>query len=1193
MFNPLDAAAKAASDSLSGAVQGATSAASGAQAAAQAQVALGQAQFGAAQASAEQQVNQTSADAGTAFTESRSQLEAGAASQLRTAAAALEGSPMTPVGQMIGEANAVIGGATQLMQQAQAGYTLAVREATPHIQTLQQTSKSAISVNETVLNEMAQWRQELDDIKVQEMHGIIEEVTFSDGDARRSCKFLYLTNDQAQKLDMESMPRLREKLQIDKYQSVIRIIRCKFGTSHKRLYPNFEGRFPTKLIPELSDEVQEDVEHQVLMLANLILKLAINTRALVVGNETCDLLDAFIRVSAPFQRRQGSSCPFGILLFGRVPTYHLAAGKHRSRAEAFRKQCKSWNSRETRAQMEKALNGRFGDDRAYWPHEDLPSGDYTAIAFESLESNGKGGSRLAYEAGEQFGTQFMSSLAMSVSAIAIATYGTDKLEGVPVMQDMAASRGLPLMLFDSRKERSKTFAGERMKTITTPKAFAKEVGSFSDALHQVQGTGRVDAFNTSTLAFAKTVVNGIQARLKSAQEDETADSEESATAQRRMVLWKAIQTAKEAMASPDHGGAGDNEELQMQVQEITDWYMHYNGYEYEWEGQAMMNTYQEGVDDIKTAVDWQDFKDKLQVNWLKIRGCCFHFFGSAYKFAAKHPWIVCKDIPAGHMGGKILEILVPAPGFEQTLDNLEEAKSALLQLFNGQFQVDKGFKMEWTEEKFVANQEMWLAVYDILSCDKIKTGNIFDLKEAERVMNNMAQNDRLPNENNLQTLLLIRRAWTLHDLYMWKARKYKSFSRLSYLVILLLSIITVIVTVLYGYFAQRDEEIVSENTKDNTVLGLALAGTFVTGLTALYDPQRKWLQLRGGQFALEQEIWKLRMRLQVYSPPAALMNRSMSESRANKKFLFFLTWMQEKVQQSAGLKDTNFYAISTATDDIYKDNTEDGKPVTALGGKTMSEGSLGDLESPSYHRDEDVVRVPLKKSNTLKPMKGPRHLRHGQYEGNLCIVMTGDNGHSPATADEYIRYRLVPVLHMYQTRIRPYYRRKMFLQALVLILSVVSAFLASLAEPSWTAIIAAITGGITAWQEFSGVAKKLERYSNVAHGLGNILMWWQSLPDISQTTVANIEELFRLTEELISSEHTAWLSDAKLAREMAQGSEDKDGKGDQESQDKKAVENQMREQNQAKIQAAEASKSKMEKQVAELRAQVAELQEKP
>jgi len=1180
-FNPLGAAAQAAADGLLGAQASASSAASGAQAAAQASAEGVQAQFGAAQASAEQQVNQAAAASAAGFTEGADSLLRAAASNTAAAMANAAMPPLPPV--------------PPLIPQAQIGNNIvAVRAAPPQAATLEQTGRS---VNKTIIAEMDQWRQELDDIKVQEMHGIIDDVSFSDGDARRACKFLYLTNEQAQKLDMECMPRLREKLEVDKYQSVIRIIRCKFGASHKRLYPNFEGRFPTKLIPELSDDVQEDVEHQILMLANLILKLATNTRALVVGSETCDLLDAFIRVSAPFQRRAGSKCPFGILVFGRVPTYHLAACQsepgRRSRASAFRRQCKAWKRRETSDQMEKALTGRFGDDRAYWPHEDLPSGDYTAIAFESLESNGKGGSRLAYEAGEQFGTQFMSSLAMSVSAIAIATYGTDKLEGVPVMQDMAASRGLPLMLFDSRKERSKTFAGERMKTITTPKAFAKEVGSFSDALHQVQGTGRVDAFNTSTLAFAKTVVNGIQARLKSAQEDETADSEESATAQRRMVLWKAIQTAKEAMASPDHGGAGDNEELQMQVQEITDWYMHYNGYEYEWEGQAMMNTYQEGVDDIKTAVDWQDFKDKLQVNWLKIRGCCFHFFGSAYKFAAKHPWIVCKDIPAGHMGGKILEILVPAPGFEQTLDNLEEAKSALLQLFNGQFQVDKGFKMEWTEEKFVANQEMWLAVYDILSCDKIKTGNIFDLKEAERVMNNMAQNDRLPNENNLQTLLLIRRAWTLHDLYMWKARKYKSFSRLSYLVILLLSIITVIVTVLYGYFAQRDEEIVSENTKDNTVLGLALAGTFVTGLTALYDPQRKWLQLRGGQFALEQEIWKLRMRLQVYSPPAALMNRSMSESRANKKFLFFLTWMQEKVQQSAGLKDTNFYAISTATDDIYKDNTEDGKPVTALGGKTMSEGSLGDLESPSYHRDEDVVRVPLKKSNTLKPMKGPRHLRHGQYEGNLCIVMTGDNGHSPATADEYIRYRLVPVLHMYQTRIRPYYRRKMFLQALVLILSVVSAFLASLAEPSWTAIIAAITGGITAWQEFSGVAKKLERYSNVAHGLGNILMWWQSLPDISQTTVANIEELFRLTEELISSEHTAWLSDAKLAREMAQGSEDKDGKGDQESQDKKAVENQMREQNQAKIQAAEASKSKMEKQVAELRAQVAELQEKP
>jgi len=1172
MFNPLDAAAKAASDSLSGAVQGATSAASGAQAAAQAQVALGQAQFGAAQASAEQQVNQTSADAGTAFTESRSQLEAGAASQLRTAAAALEGSPMTPVGQMIGEANAVIGGATQLMQQAQAGYTLAVREATPHIQTLQQTSKSAISVNETVLNEMAQWRQELDDIKVQEMHGIIEEVTFSDGDARRSCKFLYLTNDQAQKLDMESMPRLREKLQIDKYQSVIRIIRCKFGTSHKRLYPNFEGRFPTKLIPELSDEVQEDVEHQVLMLANLILKLAINTRALVVGNETCDLLDAFIRVSAPFQRRQGSSCPFGILLFGRVPTYHLAAGKHRSRAEAFRKQCKSWNSRETRAQMEKALNGRFGDDRAYWPHEDLPSGDYTAIAFESLEITGTGAARLAYEAGERFGTEFMSSLALNVSALAISTYGTDKMEGIPIMQDLAVSRGVPIMLFDSRKERSKTFAAEKMSAITTPDHFAMEIKMFADSLHQVAGTGRVDAFSTSTLAFAKTVVNGIQKRLKNDREE--ASAEDSATAQRKMVLWESIKYAKEAMASPDDGAAGINQEFQRHVQSITDWVLHYYGFELEWEGQTMMATYHDGIEDIKLAVDWQDFKVRVEKNWLKIRGCCFHFFRSAYKFADAHPWCVCKDIPEGHKGGKIVEILVPAPGFEQTRDNLEEAKTALINLFNGEFARDKDFKMEWTEEKVAANADMWLAVYDVLYCDRVQTGNIFDLKEAERIMNNIAQIDRLPNENNLQTLLLLRRAWTLHDVYKRKAKMFKIFAKLSYLVILLLSIAMVCITVIYGYF----ETEVPSNVRNNAILGLALASTFITGFTAMYDPHRRWMHMRSGQLAVEQEIWKFRMRLLDYNSNLGLMNRDMSEERANIQFKVFLSLTQEKVQQSAGLKDSNFYSTSTATDDIYEDEAEDGPKRTT--------SSLLDAGEGLPLNDDDDIRLPLQRGK-MKPQKGPKGLTHGQYEGSPCIVMIGDNGHSPATADEYIRYRLVPALHLYQTRIRPTYRKKMFLQALVLILSVTSAFLASLAQPAWTSIIAAFVGGVTAWQEFTGVAKKLERYSNVAHGLGDILMWWQSLPDISQTSMEFIEKLFTLTEELIGSEHTAWLSDAKLARETASGSSDMDKQQTEKAQaDKEAVENKVRDQNRAQLSAANALQKKMEKEVQDLRSQL-------
>merc|ERR1719221_831921 len=160
----------------------------------------------------------------------------------------------------------------------------------------------------------------------------------------------------------------------------------------------------------------------------------------------------------------------------------------------------------------------------------------------------------------------------------------------------------------------------------------------------------------------------------------------------------------------------------------------------------------------------------------------------------------------------------------------------------------------------------------------------------------------------------------------------------------------------------------------------------------------------------------------------------------------------------------------------------------------------------------------------------------------------------------------------------------MFLQALVLILSVTSAFLASLSDPKLTSLIAAVTGGITAWQEFTAVAKKLERYSNVSHGLGDILMWWQSLPEINQAVVECIEQLFKLTEELISSEHTAWLSDAKLARQLAEGTEEEKGGEKTNAEEKKAQESKARERTQAKISEIEAAKSKMDREVSELKA---------
>merc|ERR1712176_1598411 len=104
--------------------------------------------------------------------------------------------------------------------------------------------------------------------------------------------------------------------------------------------------------------------------------------------------------------------------------------------------------------------------------------------------------------------------------------------------------------------------------------------------------------------------------------------------------------------------------------------------------------------------------------------------------------------------------------------------------------------------------------------------------------------------------------------------------------------------------------------------------------------------------------------------------------------------------------------------------------------------------------------------------------------------------------------------------------------------------LAAVEKPNWTAIVASVAGSLAAWQEFVGLAQKLDRYSGAAASLGNILMWWQALPEVDQANMRNIDHLVEITENLVNQEHAAWVSDAQKSLNMKKKQPDGSQQGD-------------------------------------------------
>jgi len=342
---------------------------------------------------------------------------------------------------------------------------------------------------------------------------------------------------------------------------------------------------------------------------------------------------------------------------------------------------------------------------------------------------------------------------------------------------------------------------------------------------------------------------------------------------------------------------------------------------------------------------------------------------------------------------------------------------------------------------------------------------------------------------------------------------------------------------------------------------LALSGTFVTGFTTIVDPARKWIQLRGGALALESEIWKFRTRVSEYQAEGgslSLLGRKQADRIAESVFRQSLLLVQERVQQSSGLKETSFYAQPTSTDDIWR--SDDWEEQSSAKGRChcLTRLKRGWAEccykwgGPSP-RDRDGVPLGVGRLSRA-------HHKHGQYRGG-CLKDEPQPGqdsyHFPATPNEYVRWRLVPQLRFYQGRIPQYATRRRVFQVAMLFASVASALLASIEADRWTAIVASVSGALAAWQEFVGMAKKLERYSSVASSLSNVLMYWQSLPEVDQSNLRTVEALVERTESLLGSEHAVWLSDAQQALKLVKESTKEDGKKAQDkSQDSQSKEGQ-------------------------------------
>ena len=397
--------------------------------------------------------------------------------------------------------------------------------------------------------------------------------------------------------------------------------------------------------------------------------------------------------------------------------------------------------------------------------------------------------------------------------------------------------------------------------------------------------------------------------------------------------------------------------------------------------------------------------------------------------------------------------------------------------------------------------------------DMLYTAHADELPKLAYIINNkMMKKERLPQQDSLDGLLVVRAAWDIVDIGEHTLKFFKKVAKVAYVLMLLLSVAIVVVTV-QTVEIDASLNVVSVEKSGTELKGsqlitfcLSLAAAFVAAVQAFYNPVRRWQQVRDATANMESAIWQFRCRAGVYAQgsegPAA---STQALSAAVRK-------CREAIMVSADVQETSFHAFYPLHIYRHGQRPRGGTKIYPSPTPNTTEDCF-DPESPEVQEKESF-----------------------------------DNNYSPTKPEDYIRLRILKMLRFYRKRLPNYARQRDFCQWIIMVGTVAGALIAFLGFAPQVAIVTSVTTSVAAWLEFHSTAQKVSRYNGIIVSLSNILLWWDSMGDVDKASPMNIDLLVQMGEATLNAERGAWLS-AGASKEDQE--KDKKGKDDDEDETRK------------------------------------------
>eukprot|EP00966_Prymnesium_polylepis_P130423 3016486-Prymnesium_polylepis.1 len=133
--------------------------------------------------------------------------------------------------------------------------------------------------------------------------------------------------------------------------------------------------------------------------------------------------------------------------------------------------------------------------------------------------------------------------------------------------------------------------------------------------------------------------------------------------------------------------------------------------------------------------------------------------------------------------------------------------------------------------------------------------------DAGRLVGQLVRLDRLPKENPLEGLLLLRNAWREYDVAMLLADRYKLVSKSLFFLQLLLSWTIVFGSTVSIFLEKEHDAVEAANALVDAVFAVSVAVSLLISIEAVLHAKSRWRQLRSGAGSLESIIWSYRTRV--------------------------------------------------------------------------------------------------------------------------------------------------------------------------------------------------------------------------------------------------------------------------------------------------------------------------------------------